>query len=316
MELGNSWYQEAGWYQLPPYYYQDHGLAMTLGCSSAAGPGRHGQGSGTCNGGGFAWPNPNQLLLRAQITLTTGTVVTHTSGQGWTAGSGPIVFNSIYDGEHYDARLEQPGWDQPAFTPPLGRAWAAAAIVEDSDNALVNATLSSQLYEAIRVVEEETAHSTWVSNGSYMFDFGRNMVGVIRLKITQPVAGVTVTLKHAEVKMHPPFGPADGSLYYGSLRNAHATDHYTMKGDGSGEEIYEPKFTSHGFRFLELSGMPYAPQESDVVRLITHNDVVSRSSLLFNEGGAEILNSIAQGCRNSIVGNLLGCVVFTHHSHF
>eukprot|EP01043_Picozoa_sp_COSAG02_P082948 COSAG02_NODE_21065_length_804_cov_1.320567_2_plen_126_part_01 len=126
---------------------------MTLGCSTAADSKRHGQGSGTCNGGGFAWPNPNQLLLRAKITLATGTVVTHTSGQdGWIAGKGPIVFNSIYDGEHYNATLEQPGWDLPVFTPSSGRTWMPAAVVEDSDNALANATLSSQLYEPIRVV--------------------------------------------------------------------------------------------------------------------------------------------------------------------
>ena len=59
-------------------------------------------------------------------------------------------------------------------------------------------------------------------------------------------------------------------------------------------------------RFLELSGLAYAPEERDVVRLVTHNDVASRSSLLFNSDGAEVLNKISQGCRNSIVGNLLG----------
>ena len=53
-------------------------------------------------------------------------------------------------------------------------------------------------------------------------------------------------------------------LYYGSLRNAKATDQYTMK--GAEVEIYEPKFTSHGFRYLEVSGLAYAPQDSDVIR--------------------------------------------------
>jgi alpha-L-rhamnosidase len=130
-------------------------------------------------------------------------------------------------------------------------------------------------------------------------------VGVVRLTITQPVAGVTVTLKHAEVLMHPPYGSADGSLYYGSLRNAHATDNYTMKG-APGTEIFEPKFTSHGFRYLEILGLPYMPDDIDIKRLVTHNDVTSRSSLLFNEDGADILNDISAGCRNSIAGNLLG----------
>ena len=116
-----------------------------------------------------------------------------------------------------------------------------------SANALVNATLSAQLYEPIKVVEAETPHSSWTYNGSYMYDFGRNMVGVVRLRITSPVAGATVTIRHAEVKMHQPYGPPDGALYYGSLRNAKATDRYTMSG-GAQPEVYEPKFTSHGFR--------------------------------------------------------------------
>ena len=59
-------------------------------------------------------------------------------------------------------------------------------------------------------------------------------------------------------------------------------------------------------RYVEISGLPYAPQEGDVTRLVTHNDVTSSSSLLFNDDGAGVLNAINQGCRNSIVGNLLG----------
>jgi len=218
VELGNSWFAEAGWYQDPPY----------MGCSTAASPGRHGQGEGTCNGGGFSYNVPNQLILSARVvTSTGGNPVTLNSGegQGWMAGVGPITFDSIYDGERYDARLEQPGWDTSSFQPTPALNWTAAQAVADSSNPLVNATLSSQLYEPIRVIEAQTAVSRWVSNnGTYIFDFGTNMIGVIRLTIQNPVAGRTVTLKHAEVVMHPPYGPKDGSLYYGSLRNAKSTD--------------------------------------------------------------------------------------------
>jgi alpha-L-rhamnosidase len=294
VELGNSWYQDQGWYRLPPYY----------GCSSAASAGRHGQGSGTCNGGGFAYENPNQLLLSARVKLQSGGApLQANSGGGWTAGAGPVTFNSLYDGEHYDARLEQPGWDRPGFTPNSG--WVPADLVAPADNVMQNATLSSQKMEPIRVVEEETPHTSWLWNGSYIYDFGRNMVGVIRLKITQPVKGQTVVLKHAEVVMHEHYGPADGRLYYGSLRNAKATDQYTMKG-GAEAEVFEPKFTSHGFRYLEISGLGYAPQDGDITRLVLHNDVSSRSSLMFNADGADVLNKITHGSRNSILGNLLG----------
>jgi len=199
IELGNSWYQDQGWYRLPPYY----GCTASMRTNNS-----HGVGGGTCNGGGFAYENPNQLLLSARIKLQSGASLQATSGQDWTAGAGPITFNSSYDGGHYDARLEQLAWDRRAFTPNSG--WVAADLVAPNESIMRNATLSSQLMEPIRVVEEETPHSSWLWNGSYIYDYGRNMVGVIRLKITQPVKGATVTLKHAEVMMHSHYGPADG----------------------------------------------------------------------------------------------------------
>ena len=220
VELGNSWYQENGWYQQPPY----------MGCNTKAQPGRHGQGSGTCNGGGFSYPNANQLLLKANIKLMNGSVMSlHTDGGGdWLSAAGPITFDSLYDGEHYDARLEQPGWNSVVGYNPSVGGWIAAQAVAPTDNVMSKAVLSSQPYEPIRVVAEETPHASWTWNGSYIFDYGRNMVGVVRLRISNPVAGATVTLRHAEVKMHPPYGEADGSLYYGSLRNVHATDKYYL----------------------------------------------------------------------------------------
>jgi alpha-L-rhamnosidase len=296
VELGNGWYQEQGWYQLPPY----------MGCSSAALPKNHGQGTNTCNGGGFSYSSPNQLILQANVILNSGATLHASSGPGWTSGVGPIVFDSLYDGEHHDARKEQPGWDSPGFKPAADDGWIPASIVTSGENMLANAKLSSQLYEPIRAVEEVAPVDSWIANGgsSYIFDFGRNMVGVVRLQITRPVRGQNITLQHAEVKMHLPFGKADGSLYYGSLRNAKATDVYTMKGADEGE-VYEPKFTNHGFRYLEIQGLAYAPVEDDVRMIVTHNDVSSRSSFRVNQA-ADVLNKINQGCRNSIVGNLIG----------
>lgn len=249
VELGNSWYQDQGWYRQPPYYSQSFNGTTKLGCRANQRPANgHGSGGNTCNGGGFAYENPNQLLLLGRIKLASGTTLTVASGPDWTAGVGPITFNSIYDGEHYDARLEQQGWDTAAFaplsTPDIlgtgakadgkvaaaghGNTWHNVTVVADADNILINATLSSQLYEPIRVVEEEVPHDTWLWNGSYIYDFGRNMVGVIRLRITSPVAGGTVVLKHAEVKMHPPYGKqALCTRCSPSLRSPHSPKHHT-----------------------------------------------------------------------------------------
>jgi len=110
--------------------------------------------------------------------------------------------------------------------------------------------------------------------------------------MADPTRGRTVTLKHAEVVMHPPYGKKDGSLYYGSLRNAHATDRYTMAGHET--ETYEPKFTMHGFRYLEIIGLDSAPANADVVRLVVHNDVATSTTFEVN-ADAEVLNKINMG---------------------
>ena len=311
--LGNSWFSLAGWYQQPPY----------LGCDAKATAASHGQGTGTCNGGGYSYDVPNQLLLSARVVLASGAELSLTSGAaGWTAGAGPITSDSLYDGEDYDARLEQPGWDAPgrfewaegaAARTALGALpWAAAAAVPDASNVLLNSTLSAQLMEPIRVVQKEGPVARWLSPGgnSTIFDFGRNLVGVVRLRVRQPVAGRTVTLRHAEAAMHPPYGPRDGSLYYGSLRNVHQTDRYTMRGgDGtsSDDEVFEPRFTTHGFRYLELWGLGYDPEDADVMRLVVHSDVRSRSAFAVPRAGpAAVLNQISGGLRNSLLGNTLG----------
>ena len=78
----------------------------------------------------------------------------------------------------------------------------------------------------------------------FVVDFGQNLAGWVRITLRNQKAGSTVQLKHAEVRMHPPYGAVNGTLYYGNLRKAKATDTYTAKGEPV--ETYEPMFTQHG----------------------------------------------------------------------
>jgi alpha-L-rhamnosidase len=84
--------------------------------------------------------------------------------------------------------------------------------------------------------------------------------GFVRLTLPAPVpAGIPIKLRHAELLMHPPYGPKDGNIYVGNLRSALATDLYTTGGVSEGFEVFEPVFTYHGFRFVEVTGLPFAP---------------------------------------------------------
>jgi len=158
-------------------------------------------------------------------------------------------------GESYDARDEMPGWSEPGFD---DSAWYVVKAEEIGDAKLV-----AQPDESIRVTEELEAKTvTEPEEGVYVFDMGKNMVGRVRLKV-QGEAGTEITLRHAEA-LNP-----DGTLYTTNLRAARATDHYVLR--GGGEETYEPRFTFHGFRYVEVTGYPGEPPLGAVTGRVVHS---------------------------------------------
>ena len=136
-----------------------------------------------------------------------------------------------------------PAGAKPASTTPN---WQAAELVDVPEGAV-----AAQMIEPIRVVETiKPVKITEPKPGVFIFDMGQNMVGWCRLKVSGP-AGTKVKLRHAET-LNP-----DGTLYLANIRGAKVTDIYTLKGDGT--EIWEPRFTYHGFRFVEVTGFPGKP---------------------------------------------------------
>ena len=186
---------------------------------------------------------PNRFEAQLELLHTDGTRETLSSDDSWKASSSPIVESQIYGGETYDARQEQPGWQQPDFD---DSRWNHAAVAEAPSIAV-----TSQLDVPTHVIETLKPKSvTPLSNGAYIFDIGQNMVGWVTLKV-KGAAGTRVRLRFAEI-LNP-----DGSIYTANLRNAEATDTYILK--GGAEETFRPHFTFHGFRYVEVSGYPGRP---------------------------------------------------------
>ncbi len=209
---------------------------------------------------GQGWFESRALLLQMNIDTQGGEkhaeIVTDAT---WTAKPGPITADSIYGGESYDARLETPGWDMPGLKDP---AWKPAAVV----NTPPKGEMSAQMMPPIRVVE--TIAPLTMTNprpGSFVFDMGQNFSGWVRLRV-HGAQGTTVRLRHAELLY------SDGTLNTETLRGARATDTYTLRGD-SGEEIYEPSFTYHGFRYVEVTGFPGTPKPGDVLGRVVRSAV-------------------------------------------
>jgi alpha-L-rhamnosidase len=157
---------------------------------------------------------------------------------------GPIRSSDILNGEDYDARREMPGWDAPGFD---DKAWQPVDVAQN-----VSTKLVAQPNEPIRVTREIKPISVnELKPGVYVFDMGQNMVGWCRLQ-AQSAAGTTVKLRHAEM-LNP-----DGTIYTDNLRIAKQTDTYTTRGDAN--ETFEPHFTYHGFRYVEVTGLEGKPR--------------------------------------------------------
>jgi alpha-L-rhamnosidase len=203
----------------------------------------------------FGWP---KLLLSLRIEFADGSTSEIASDNSWKlTANGPIVANNDYDGEEYDARKELSGWDTGGFD---DSKWQAAQIVSAPCE-----HICAQMQEPIRVTGRIKPVSVReIEPGVFIFDLGQNIAGWCRLRVSGP-AGTEVTLRHAET-LKP-----DGSLYRANLRGAQATDIYTLK--GKGVEIWEPRFVTHGFRYVEVTGFPGTPDLNSIEGCVVSDDL-------------------------------------------
>ena len=197
---------------------------------------------------GSGWFKGQALLLQINVEMAGGKKMSVVSDAFWKAQAGPVVEDSVYNGETYDARLEAPGWDQPGFD---DKAWAPAAPVAGPKG-----VLSAQMMPAIRVTD--TLVPLKMANprpGVYVFDMGQNASGWAQLRVAGG-RGATVKLRFAEL-LYP-----DGMINQENIRSARAEDVYILKGEG--EEVWEPRFTYHGFRYVEVTGFPGVPTADSI----------------------------------------------------
>jgi alpha-L-rhamnosidase len=217
--------------------------------------------------GHVAWNNRQlyvdrpQLLLQLEVKTASGETLTIAGDRTWRHWYGPLLHNDLLMGEAYDARLEMPGWDMAGFD---DRRWLPVEQFDDMGAALVATNGPTvRRIEELAPVEEPKLISNFLAVRS-LFDLGQNMVGRVRFQGSAP-AGTTISLRFAEVLDDA------GELYTENLRTARATDYYTFKGDGV--ETWEPKFTFHGFRYVELSGYPGTVDRSTITGIVLHSDM-------------------------------------------
>ncbi|GAC1665111.1 MAG: family 78 glycoside hydrolase catalytic domain [Candidatus Acidiferrum sp.] len=237
-------------------------------------------------------PPPIRVTAQIEIEYADGTRDVIPTDQTWKAAQSPILASDIYNGETYDARLEQKGWDQPSFSE---KGWTVAAIVPPPQSLLV-----AQDFQPIRAHETLAPKSmTNPTPGSYVFDLGQNMVGWARLRVSGN-KGTKIRLRFGEV-LKP-----NGELYTDNLRTAEATDTYILRGGGA--EVFEPHFTFHGFRYVELTGYPGAPPRDAVQGIVFYTSApFSATFQSANPMVNQLWRNILWGQRGNFVGVPTDC---------
>ncbi|MBX2920646.1 MAG: family 78 glycoside hydrolase catalytic domain [Chitinophagaceae bacterium] len=244
------------------------------------------------------WYGMPKLRMQMEFYFTDGTMEVIHSGTIRNVTLGPVVSAGILDGEVYDARLEKPEWNLPSDTIIKGlpnQTWGYAPVVEAPGG-----TMKAQPLEPIRVVDAFSPLSVKeVQPGIYVMDAGQNMAGWVALKVKGD-RGTKITLRFAETLYE------NGTVNQENLRTAAATDVYILK--GAGEETWEPRFTYHGFRYMQIEGWPGKPSVDNFVvkkvrsnvevagRFSCSNDLLNRINQMVQRTEASNLHSIPTDC--------------------
>ena len=246
------------------------------------------------------------LKAQLRIVYTDGSESVIVTDGSWQTAEGPVLRNNVYLGEHYDARKEIPGWSEPETDEA---AWNAATLPVKTPRG----KLTAQMQPPVRVTK--TLHPVRMAEvrpGVYVVDMGQNFAGIVRLKM-KGEAGQTIAIRYGEDIY------SDGSLNVmtsvagqqkkiwnanwdepGQPQTAWQEDRYTLKGSKSGE-IWSPRFTFHGFRFIEITGWPGRPSLNDIEGLRMNADLSPAGTFACSN---DLLNDLHQVCDNTFLSNV------------
>ncbi len=226
------------------------------------------------------------------IDYTDGTSTSIATDGSWRTTAGNVTADDLYAGESQDARLVTAGWntaglDDSGWTPAIVKTGTKPAVVPQIDPGVT-------VQQELRPVA-----ITQPTPGTYIADLGQNFTGWDRLKVTGP-AGTRISLRHGEILN------ADGTLYTANLRAAQATDTFTLAGGGT--ETFEPRFTVHGYRYVEITGFPGTPTADNLTGLAAWTDgaqtgTFTTSDSLINQ----LQHNIVWGARSNLLSIPTDC---------
>ena len=243
------------------------------------------------------WRAAPKLLIHLRVDYTDGRSETIVSDDSWQCSTGPILFDSIYGGEIYDARLERSAWATSGFD---ATRWEPVKRVEAPPG-----LLAAQMMPAIKVHEViKPVKITEPKPGLFIVDIGQSLAGRVELRVNGP-AGTRVQMRHGE-RLFP-----DGTLDTRDMEQhvkrlgqeqQHQTDTYILKG-GGGEEVYSSRFTYHGFQYVEVTGFPGRPTLENFRAQFIHSAVPRAGEFSCSN---PMLNRIQRATEWAFLSNLQG----------
>ena len=235
-----------------------------------------------------------QLSARLRIRYADGRTETLDTDESWTWSHGAIVYNDLFNGETYDAGSTRLNWTLPSFSDGFSAVASVPSPGGKARPAMLEPIAAQEMY-APRCI-------TPIDENTWLVDFGINIAGICCLRLPKHMEpGQTITLQHMEMLKD------DGTLYMEPARSARQTDTYIASGDGRDLEEWQPLFTYHGFRYVQISGCPFLSKE-DIRALSLYSDV--RSGSVFTCGSAlvnAIQDNIVRTEKNNLHGLLTDC---------
>jgi len=243
------------------------------------------------------WRARPKFCMNLRLIYEDGTEETVCTGQDWKTTLSPIIFNSIYTAEHYDARLEQPGWDKAGFD---DSKWGSPICT-----GMPSQNIAAQALHPIRNVEEIVPKEMiQMDDSTFIYNFGKNFSGVSQIKVSG-VAGTTIRLKHGErlgkdghvsqLNIDEHYHPTDES-------DPFMTDIFIL--NGKGMETFMPRFNYKGFQYVEVKAdKPIKLTKESLTAYFMHSDVPEVGSI---HSSNPTLNKIWQAGNASYLSNLFG----------
>ena len=243
------------------------------------------------------WRNRPAFCLDLRIVYDDGSVETVATGLDWKTSSGPVVFNSIYTAEHYDARLEQEGWNKASFD---DSKWRGVRLRSAPSNNIV-----AQQMHPVRNVEAIPVQTVKkLDDSTYLFDFGRNIAGVTKIKVSGE-EGTVVKIKHGERLYDNGYiDMTNIDVYFKGDREADPFQTDIVILDGKKETEFMAKFNYKGFRYAEVtSSKPVALDENSITAYFMYSDVPVAGEIKTSN---PLIDRLWWVTNNAYLSNLMG----------